>query len=80
MNRSKPVARKHKDNKKYNLRSNVRERRVPEHLHETLDKYILDYVEKIKHKKELLHAFLVKMYNAGDIYRERTKKFAKPKV
>lgn len=75
----KRVKRKPRTNRRYNLRGNARQRREPEILADNLDEYILDYVEKIKHKKELLKAFLIKMFNAGMVYRERSKKFAKPK-
>ena len=41
----------------------------------TLNNYILGYIEQIKHKKELLVAFLKKMYEQGYYYNPATKKW-----
>ena len=68
-----------KTNRRYNLRNNKRQRKTPERLARTFDEYLMEYISQIKHKKQLLVQFLLKMYNAGLIYRERSKKFAKPK-
>lgn len=66
-----------RDNKKYNLRSNHIQRRAVDYFPDNLNEYILLYIEQIKHKKESLISFLTKMYSAGYIYRERTKKWGK---
>ena len=69
-----------RDNKKYNLRSNRVQRRAVGYFPDNLNEYILLYIEQIKHKKESLISFLTKMYSAGYIYRERTKKWGKVKM
>jgi len=69
--------RRAKTNKRHNLRSNRVQRRIIENVPETLNEYILQYVEKIKHKKESLISFLKKMYEMGYVYRENTKKWAR---
>lgn len=69
-----------RDNKKYNLRSNRVQRRAVDYFPDNLNEYILLYIEQIKHKKESLISFLTKMYSAGYIYRERTKKWGKVKM
>ena len=69
-----------RDNKKYNLRSNHIQRRAVDYFPDNLNEYILLYIEQIKHKKESLISFLTKMYSAGYIYRERTKKWGKVKM
>jgi hypothetical protein len=45
----------------------------------TLSEFISSYIEKIKHKKELLLAFLLKMYRAGYKYSEASKKWFRPR-
>jgi hypothetical protein len=66
---------------RYNLRGTKRRpyQRRYEELPATINRYILDYVEKIRHKKEALIEFLTKMYRAGYVYREASKKFARPR-
>jgi hypothetical protein len=45
----------------------------------TLTEFISSYVEKIKHKRELLLAFLLRMYRAGYKYSEASKKWFRPR-
>lgn len=44
----------------------------------TLNNFVNDYVSSIKHKKELLLTFLLKMYRLGYRYNDNTKKWFLP--
>jgi len=65
--------------RKYNLRSD--NRRLAElYTVRNLKDFIVDYAQKIKHKKEILYNFLRKEYDSGRKYIPSSRKFAKIKV
>jgi len=72
----RPAAPRPARRRNYNLRSAPGPHRQLNN-NKTLKDFIVDYTEKIKHKKQMLHKFLVDMYVQNKRYRTATKKFAK---
>jgi len=77
-NKRNPPRPKRKPNKRYHLR-NTRGDHQELYNVRNLKDYIVDYVQKVKHKKQLLYEFLRKEYDAKRKYNPSSRKFAQIK-
>ena len=61
---------------RYNLRSNNQRQTELYNVRNVKD-FIVDYTQKVKHKKQILYQFLLDMYRLHKKYKTSTRKFAK---